>query len=183
MISANKQFKTRGPWTLALCLTTAARITQILHRCYLKSSLRQSASNDPKMTLKLQGQRYPIYVLQVSPSPKRQSILLYGHLFSYRPFWDKCTKWLKMTLNTIRMIRSNVHHICCIRTYKSQISVPFSPRLVISKISASFQLTTMLNVRVFFLFFFKFQTSKKSHLCGQSQRTAIKVWLWKEQQL
>ncbi len=36
----------------------------------------------PQIMLTLQGQNYPIYVLQVSPSPIFKSDLLHGQLFS-----------------------------------------------------------------------------------------------------
>ncbi len=37
----------------------------------------------------------------VPPSPKFQSGFIYSHPFSsYRPFRDKCTEWLQMTLST-----------------------------------------------------------------------------------
>ena len=53
-----------------------------------------------------------MYVLLVSTIPKFQSVSLYGQLFStYGPFWEKCTKWPKMTLNSAR---SKVPHICAI---------------------------------------------------------------------
>ncbi len=47
------------------------------------------APNDPKMTWTLQGQRNPIYMLLVSPSPNVHSVLLYDHPFSkYRTFYN-----------------------------------------------------------------------------------------------
>ncbi len=48
----------------------------------------------PKWLWTLQGHRCPINVLLVSMCPKFHSISLYDEPFSsYRPFWEKCTKW------------------------------------------------------------------------------------------
>ena len=56
------------------------------------SNVDKSAPNDPKMTLN--GQRYPMYTLLVTPSPKFYSVLLYGQSFSsYRLILTNCTEW------------------------------------------------------------------------------------------
>ena len=42
-------------------------------------------------------------MLQLSKTAKCHSISLYSQPFpSYMPFWDKCTEWPQMTLNTKR---------------------------------------------------------------------------------
>ncbi len=57
------------------------------------SHFKTNAPNDPKMTLNLQGQMYPIHALLVSTSTKFQSLSLYNQPFSrYRPFSDKYTE-------------------------------------------------------------------------------------------
>ncbi len=46
------------------------------------------AQNDLEPTM----QRYPIYVLLASTSPKFHSVSLYDQPYSsYRPFWEMCT--------------------------------------------------------------------------------------------
>ena len=56
----------------------------------LQAILRQVHRWPPKVTLNTKRSKLP----HIPMSPKFQSILLYGKPFlSYRPFWDKCTKW------------------------------------------------------------------------------------------
>ncbi len=76
-----QHLKTRGPFTgtFALCLRRAVHITLVKLWCFSISSTMRQVHRIPKMTLKTtrsapRGQRYPIYVLQVSPSPKLQSV-------------------------------------------------------------------------------------------------------------
>ena len=83
-----------------------------------------SAPNYSKLILSPTMSNYPIYVSQLSPGLKCHSVSLYDQAFSsYKPFWHKCTKWAKMTLNTTR---SKIHHICVTSVPESQIS----PRLL-----------------------------------------------------
>ena len=68
----------------------------------------------PKWPWTLQGQKCPIYLLQVPQRPLFHSVSFYGQRFSsYRTIWDNCTKCPKMTLNSKR---SKVHHMHVITT-------------------------------------------------------------------
>ncbi len=60
----------------------------------LHAILRQVHWMTPKSPWILQGQMYPIHALQVSTRPIFHSVSRYDEPFlSYRPFWEKCTKW------------------------------------------------------------------------------------------
>ncbi len=64
-----------------------------------------SASNHIKLLGTLKGEMHP-YVLLVSPSVIfflfHSTYIRPAFFLSYRTFWDKCTKWLQMTLNPTR---------------------------------------------------------------------------------
>ncbi len=60
----------------------------------LQAFLWQAHWMTPKSPWTLQVQRYPLYVLLVSQSPKCLSISLCGQAFlTKRPLWNKCTEW------------------------------------------------------------------------------------------
>ncbi len=105
----------------------------------------------PKWRWTLIGQRYPIYMLQLPPSPKIRSVLLYG-----QPFWvtghfeTSAPNDIKMTLNTKR---SKMPHII----YNNYSRVPdFTPfRFMISHFLRYWQffiipLSTILNSNLLF---------------------------------
>ena len=49
------------------------------------------------------NENFALYLAIFELQVELQSVSLYGKPFSsYRPFWDKCTEWPKMTLNTKR---------------------------------------------------------------------------------
>ena len=78
---------------ISLCFT----LRSIVFR--LQAILRQLHWLTPKWPWRLKGQRYPIYILELTPSPKFHSISLYGQPFaSYRTFWEKCIRWLQNDL-------------------------------------------------------------------------------------
>ncbi len=66
--------------------------------------LRQVHRMTPKWPWTLQGQRYPINVLEVSMGPKFNAVSLYNQPFSrFRPFGDKCTEWPQVDLETFKV--------------------------------------------------------------------------------
>ncbi len=51
------------------------------------------------MTMNTNKSKVPIYMLQLLQSPKFHPVSVYSEPFSsYRPFWDKWTKWLQTIL-------------------------------------------------------------------------------------
>ncbi len=104
-------------------------------RFELQASFETSAPSDPKWPWAPQGQRYLIYVLQVFMSLKFKSVLCYDQrLPSYRPFFDKCTQWPQMTLNTTR---SKVPHTCVTSLPGTQLSVHFPLRQAFFELQAT----------------------------------------------
>ena len=72
----------------------------LLYHFWVTDHRETKCTEWPKMTLTLQGHRYPTFY----------SILLYVQPFSsYRPFQDQCIKWPQ---NDLEPKRSNVPHIC-----------------------------------------------------------------------
>ena len=90
----------------------------------LEGILRQVHWMTPKWLETLKDHSNPIYMLQIKPSLKFRLVLLYDQPFSsYRPFQDKCNKWLQMTLNTKK---PKVRHIDATTTPESKISIHFT---------------------------------------------------------
>ena len=84
-----------------------------------KAILTQAYQMNPKWPTR-KGQRYPIYILKLWPSPKFQSVSLCRQLFScYRQIWDTCIKWPQSDLPTINGTR----YIYMLNYPESQISL------------------------------------------------------------
>ncbi len=92
-----------------------AEVKYLLFRCkVIYIHLFHCTIKTPKRHWTLKCQRYPICMLTVPQSSKFHSAFLYEQMFSsYRLFWDKCTKWRQMTLNTKRskVPVSNFNHM------------------------------------------------------------------------
>ncbi len=89
----------------------------------IQAILRQVHQMTPKWPWILQGHRYPIYVLLVSMSPKFHFVSLYDEPFSsYRPFWEKRTKWPQNDLESYKVKLSYIY-VCFTSIHEAQISL------------------------------------------------------------
>ncbi len=102
---------------------------------------------------RIKGQRCPVYMLQLPPSPKFHPVSLYSQLFSsYRSFWDKCTKWPQNDLEH----KGQKYPLFVAQVPESQVSLRFALQLTISKIHNlywqffMFPLTTLINFNLLF---------------------------------
>ncbi len=79
-----------NPWTLTLCMTTAESIAPVnFAQMLFNTRLETNVMNDAKWRWKLQGQKYPVYVLPNVPESQTLSLFaLRPFVFKLRPFSD-----------------------------------------------------------------------------------------------